>query len=121
MSDLFDYKPTGEQLAAEGMERATKSAEKARPGWTDDAFDFLKYFASANAEFIGEDVKAWAYRNGLDEPPNDSCWGTVMRRGSKERITEFLGYAKRSQTAARHGTPSRLWKSLVYKGAPSNG
>ena len=102
--------PSAESLAAEGIARSAEHAEAVREGWGDDAYGYLeRYVAVTPDEFLGEELKRWAYDNGLDEPVNESAWGSVIRRASRAKLIEFVGFAK-SKNASRHGTPGRLWR-----------
>lgn len=99
-----------EELAAKGIAESAAHAEAVREGWGEDAYNCLvDYVARTPDEFLGEELKAWAYDNGLDKPANEGAWGSVLRRASRAKLIEMIGY-RAARNASRHGTPSRLWR-----------
>ena len=107
-------KVTAAQKAKRAIAKVKDKAEQLRPGWTAEAGDWLYRYAETHDEFIVEDAKQWAYDQGFDPPHNDGAWGHVTRTASAKNYIKFIRYAEKSDNANRHGTPSRLWRSLIY-------
>jgi hypothetical protein len=110
MNNQFEF--SGFDLGRQGMELA---AARAGPIWAEAAFDRLASFARGCAYFTTEQMKAWAYAQGLVQPENESAWGGVVVRAKRERIIRFVDYVPAEQSS-RHGAPNRRWQSLVYGG-----
>jgi 5'-3' exonuclease len=92
--------------AKEGIKKAIDNAELKCPGWKDQAIQFVKNYPIT--KFMAEDVRVWAYKNGLSKPPNDRAWGAVLRECVKLRVVSHIGYQKVDNPKA-HGTPASLW------------
>lgn len=105
-------KPTGEQLAKQGMLRSTTHADAESPGWSSFAFDALLRYAETHQFFTIEQLKDWAYFNGLPVPPAPGAWGGIARRGIKEKIIIFDSY-RESRNPSQHMKPVRVWRSSV--------
>ena len=94
------------QAAREGavaMTATADRAEKARPGWQDDAYRMLCAFANVTfGDFLVEEIRSYAVKNGLDEPPDARAWGAVVQRAIRSRIVVYSGSVARA--ASSHGT-----------------
>lgn len=97
-------------LQAEGIAAATEHAEKVRPGWTDDAVAMVgRYADHIKAPFLIEDARAWAYEQGLDEPPSLSAWGAVPRRAAKLQLIHHSGTMAPTKSAGGHKDEKVVW------------
>ena len=118
---LFDCAPEVERIfpreVAEmrrdlGMSRAAHAAERAAPGWEEQALADLRTFARTHARFAVEDFRA------AFPPPegvNPKALGAVVRRAARERIVIADGYVA---VKCSNMSPRVAWKSLVYEGSP---
>ena len=97
---------TAEQLRDKGIKVAADHAEAVIPNWGEDAFEMLLQYPSNT--FMTEDVRRWAYNNGLPKPPNDMAWGSVIVKAAKEGTIIHQGYRKTSNPKA-HGRPASVW------------
>lgn len=97
-------------LAQQGIERSAKRQHAIDPYWSELAYKFLLAYAAEHPScFSVELVKAHAYANGLSKPANDSAWGSVVRRATREHRIVYAGLEP-SVNASRHGAPIRLWR-----------
>lgn len=101
------------RLADEGMKAVAAKAEEITPGWSQMAYDALLRFAKVRTLFTGEDVKRWAYDNGLPKPHNEAAWGAVFAKARRRKVTALNGYVV-ANSASRHAAPNRQWKSLIF-------
>lgn len=95
-----------------GMSRAAHAAERASPGWEEQALADLRTFARTHARFAVEDFRA------AFPPPegvNPKALGSVVRRAARERIVIADGYVA---VRCSNMSPRIAWKSLVYDGSP---
>jgi hypothetical protein len=93
-----------------GIAVTMANAESKIPGWTDAAFEQLCEFVDGNPfEFMTEDVRAFAERNGLESPPNLKAWSGVMLRAAKMKIIKKVGIGQRKQPQA-HRAFTTIWK-----------
>jgi hypothetical protein len=108
----------GEILRDGGIQLSLFNAEIKIPDWKDRAIQALKNFINENPHmhpaFQTEDVRAWAYKNGLPEPPNHRAWGAVITSAKRKGLIRFIGYANVDNPKA-HCTPASVWKTA--KGA----
>jgi hypothetical protein len=103
---------TGIQLRDAGMQLALFNAEDKVPGWAASAMAFLEQFIKRypQLKFQTEDVRRWAYLNGLKNPPNERAWGSVISSAKKDGLIQFVGYENVSNPRA-HSTPASVWRS----------
>ena len=106
------HKPTGAQMAEQGIFRSAKHAETSSPGWANFAFDALLKYARTHQSFTIEQLKDWAYFNGLATPPAPGSWGSVTRRAIKAKVIVFDCY-RESKNPSQHAKPVRVWRSAV--------
>ena len=103
-----DDRTPGERGRDEGMERAITHAEKCRPGWKDDAIAMIARFPLE--EFRAEQLSAFAYANGLDRPPAERAWGSVMVQARRAGLVAPLGFEKTVGTRIAHTTFVCRWR-----------
>lgn len=90
-----------------------KAAAGAGEEWLADALDFFVIFATENKEVQMDDVRKFAYENGMDAARDDRWWGPIGRRAEKSGIVKWAkpGKAKNKQA---HRRPNNVWKSKIY-------
>jgi hypothetical protein len=118
MIDLFSappYQPTTRQLAGEGMRQAVEHADAVELKWSERAYAFLERYAAANREFLTEDVRTWAHRNGLPLAPDNRAWGAVINRASRERLIVRDRY-ETIRIPPSHARPMPVWRSKTFGG-----
>jgi hypothetical protein len=103
--DLF----TAKQLAERGISESHEHAEEVDAGWTERAVKAVAEYAKLNEMFLAEDAKAWAYESGLEVPPVDGAWGSVMRLAAGRGIIHPFG-RKAASSPGSHGKLMRLWR-----------
>ncbi len=103
-------------LADLGMKRAAQSAERMNPGWTDEAFEFLKKYARSHELFISEDVSDMSREEGMRQPSTDRAWGSIYTRAQKENIIIQDGSGR---SRRRHNSICPRWRSLIFAGSSS--
>lgn len=106
--NLFEYvPPTGRQLAQEGIAASADHAEREKPGWAELAYGYLMLYP--HQRFMAEDVRRFAERRGLGEPPDARAWGGVMQRASRAKLILKDGYGE-SGNAQAHCRPTQYWR-----------
>lgn len=78
-----------------------------------EAYPFMVEYAKQHKTFLVEDVRIWAYKNGLEEAENPSWWGGVTRKAIKEGIiskTGQMGLTKSNVSGSWH----HIWGSTIY-------
>jgi hypothetical protein len=109
MNDLFTPPATAQQLAEKGIKESHDHAEQHAAGWSTRALTCVSRYVGQTFEpFLTEDVKAWAYENGLDKPPVDGAWGHVMRTAAKHKFIHRCG-RREAKSPGSHGKPMALW------------
>lgn len=91
----------------QGIDRALENAELHHPAWSDLALDYLKRYPGK--QFMAEEVRVWAHKNGLAEPPHARAWGGVIVKAKKLGLIEHCGYGNVSNPKA-HRTPASVWR-----------
>lgn len=79
-----------------GMHRAVSRADRDQPQWSDDAMHALEMYCKAHpeAQFLGEQVRAWGEQLELVDPPADGrAWGAVFRKAASLGVIRRVGYA----------------------------
>ena len=98
-----------------GVQRAADHANRVESEWTGQALGMLTAYAtSASEPFLIEQVRAWAEKHGLPEPPDARSWGAVTRRAAAKRLIEKVGYAP---AASSNCSPKVQWRRLVQAAA----
>lgn len=95
-----------------GMGLAIDKADRDRPGWSEDALQAVRTFASTHIgqHFLAETVRSWCESShAVESPKNERAWGAVMRRAAKEGCVRKVGYAP-SQSS--NLSPKTLWESV---------
>lgn len=114
MDDLFE-RVSSQGLADIGMASAVAHADAKQPNWSDDAVSEVRFYATFNREFLGEEVRQWAHeRQGLSKPPKACAWGAVMVRAARDGLIERAGY-RTTSIPPQHAKPAVLWRSLIYR------
>ena len=98
------------------MKQALDHAEAVAPGWKQYAMNYLvRYLAEiapriSSREFMAEDVRNWAHRNGLELPPTGRAWGGIITKAANMGliIKVGLGYTKNKKA---HKTPAAIWRA----------
>lgn len=111
----FDNLTESENFAKEegkkGMQRAIENALRSDPDWADNAYEFLRIYASRNEFFISEDVSDASRRENINQPPTDRAWGSVYRKACQDGLMEIDGVGR---SRRRHGSICPRWRSLIY-------
>jgi hypothetical protein len=105
MKDLFDVAASINNRNA-GIQAAIDHADYEKPHWKERALNFLKKYP--HNEFMAEDLRAWAYLNGLPEPPHERAWGGVITAARKMGLIRHCGYSSVKNPNA-HRTPASVW------------
>lgn len=96
-------------MGAEGMRRAEQRAERESPGFSAEAFRFLKGYVSTHYSrpFAGEDVVDMARTCGL-VAPDSRAWGGVFLKAKRAGLIRLSNewYPRRNG----HGTQARMWE-----------
>lgn len=73
-----------------GMEQAEESSGQ---NWQEEAFDHLKEYVkqAGKREFMMEQVREFAYDNGLSYPPSERAWGSIAIRAIKTKLIQRVG------------------------------
>lgn len=81
---------TGRELKQGGIQVAADHADRAHPGWQDQAINNLKYFLLwNNSPFMCETFRAFAEEEcQLPPPPHARAYGAVMQRA--QRVPAFI-------------------------------
>ena len=100
---------TGKELRDKGIQRAINHAEREEPNWQQQALAYLMRYPGKR--FQAEDVRLWAYENGLTPAPHDRAWGAVIIYAKKHGIIRFYGY-KNVKNPKAHSTPASVWDKV---------
>lgn len=89
-----------------GMASSTAHAERASPGWSDDAYSLLMQFADTQGKaWTAERMREWAHAQGLEEPPDLRSWGGVVARALHRHVICRVGSAPtKSSNLSQHPT-----------------
>lgn len=97
--------------AIEGMERAADHAERDLPGWGERAYYYLRLYVASHTEpFVAPELRAWAHRQGLEQPPSAYAWGSVFHRARRAGLISPEGYRQYGDDTM-HTQSVRVWKA----------
>lgn len=95
------------------MRRALLSAESKNSLWPAQAMDMLRRFVeSYGGPFMVEDVRAFAYKQGLQHPDLDQAWGAIVRRAAKSGLIVKIGQGV-AKDPTRHRGYTALWQRIT--------
>jgi hypothetical protein len=95
-------------LRDEGMARAKSHADVVYENWSACAYAALiRYVGVHLDDFTAEDVREWAI--DVPEPPDRRAWGSVLLKGSRDRIIRRAGYRPHRDPVRHHGI-STVWR-----------
>ena len=77
--------------------------------WGDVARGYLEQYPEQ--QFMAEDVRAWAYREGLEVPENDRAWGSVITKAQHDGVIRRIEYRPVRNVTA-HCTPASVWEKV---------
>lgn len=107
--DLFDA-AVAEQAADEAIARAHDNAD---PRWTERALDAIWDLAVDNATLTTDDV--WAALAHVDTQTHEPrAMGAVMRVAAGKGWVYASDDYRKSERAACHARPLRVWVSRIY-------
>lgn len=107
---------SGEQLRDAGIQQAVDHANAVHPRWIDQATDALRTYIQVHPHtklhpFTSENVRDFAEKLGLPEPPHLRAWGGVFQRAAKDGLIEKVGIAQ-SQAAHCHCSFVSQWLAV---------
>lgn len=112
--DLMNPEPEPVQTARTRGHRAADAcaakADTVLDGWTQTASEYLQQFAWRQHRldtWLMEDARAWAYAEGLAQPPDARAWGAVVRKVEASGLIEACGYAPAKSS---NGSPKVQWR-----------
>ena len=97
-----------------GIAKSAAHAELEEPGWGNKALEYFRLYATLHPSFLTEDVRSFAYADGLQEPPAVGAWGSVSRRAVKEGYVKSRGKTP-SNNPSQHGKYMTLWVSEIFQ------
>jgi hypothetical protein len=104
-----DTRDPGQRLRDDALDRVERGAGDV---WNAAALRAVRQIATQKEYFQAEEV--WKL---VAPPENDNrALGAVMQRAKKAGICEPTDRLPRSHRPSKHASPTRLWKSLVYRG-----
>lgn len=96
--------------AIEGMKRAVAHADAVSPKWSDRALAYVAEFANfIGKPFIAAELRAYAYKHGLDSPTTEFAWGAVMNRAARDGIVKANGFRMYDGDKTSHMKAVREW------------
>lgn len=99
----------GELLGELGSRRALNHANRQAPKWGDKALQFL--IRCPLQTFSSEDVRKYAHKRGLPQPPDPRAWGAVIRKAVSTGLIQFYEINKSSNPQAHH-RPIQVWQKI---------
>jgi len=92
-----------------GISRAAHAAERRSPGWEEEALAQIGAYATRNAYFLAEDVRATF---GTPAHVDGRAWGGVFRQAVKAGLIVSDGFAPANSS---NRSPKVRWRSLVFQ------
>lgn len=99
---------TGAFLKEKGILQAITHANQKIHKWSDKAYAHLLEYIKTNSQFKTEDARAYAEKQGLEEPPSKRAWGGVVLRAARSGFIIKGGHAIVDNPKA-HNCLATLW------------
>ena len=77
--------------------------------WIEKAIEYIKKYP--HTTFKTEDVRTWAYGNGLEKHKNPRAWGNVVLAAKSKGLIKKVGFILVDNPNA-HRTPASMWKKI---------
>jgi hypothetical protein len=87
---------------------ATLAAERAQ--WLDDAFSWLRYFASTRREFTAEEFRDWWIEDEQPPPHSHHVWGALFRSAATSGLIRHTGRYRKAASVKTHAHPVAIWE-----------
>lgn len=95
-----------------GMQRALERAERDHERWGEIAFEFLRRYAKAHAEFPGFFVTMASDADpSFPQPENERAWGGIWKKAVRAGVVRDSG--RTMPHPKRHGCKAIVWVSLL--------
>ena len=94
---------------ARGNERAEDAANNAGALWKADAFNHLVSYAKRMGRFHADQARIYAFRHGLESPPDNRAWGAVISSAARQGLIKKDGFEP-VYSPGNHGRPMYIWK-----------
>jgi hypothetical protein len=105
----IDLQLTGSALRDIGMSHAVDHANRVSNGWSDRALEALWcYLREVPDPFMTEQFRRWSTSYGLDAPPHQRAYGSVMVRAKRHGMIKFVRYAQ-VETPTSHRATASMW------------
>lgn len=108
--------PFDPEESARRREEAIRRVESnADEKWKADAFQAVASIAREQSFLTTDDVWGKVSGDGTHEP---RAMGAIMRQAASAELIEATERYEQSGRVACHRRPLRVWRSLVFRGAP---
>ncbi len=94
----------------EAIQAAADHANAVHPGWSEQAYGFLKEYIKTNRSFMTEDVR-YASQGIVPIPPHLRAWGSVIKKAAKECLIKHARY-EQVKTASSHRAMASVWHTI---------
>ena len=106
--NMFSTQPSGQELRDLGIQKAEDSANSIQHTWSEQAYNQLLRFIKKQSQFMTEQFRSYAEKEGLQRPPSNRAYGSVIVRAVKSGIIKRIDY-KPVQNPKAHCTPASVW------------
>lgn len=103
--DLLSWSDS-QKNAERGIAMAVDHADAEQPGWSEQALAFVVTYAASHDQFMAEDAREYAHKQGLPLPPEGRAWGYVLQSAAKRKLIVRAGY---QPARSSNGSPKCLW------------
>lgn len=112
MNQLTLIDKDGHTLKEEGMGLARDKADRAEPGWSDQAAKYLTRFLYQwpLPDFTGEEAQVWMVREGLPRPASSNAWGSVFNSAARRGLIKKTGQYRNSQKPSARSRAIPVWR-----------
>jgi hypothetical protein len=104
---------SGKDLRDMGMAQAIGHAESVDPNWPESAHQALiRFIGSHRGEFMAEQVREFAAKTGLSQPPHLRAWGSVFLRAARAGLIRRVGFGQVTNPKA-HCANAAVWRAVL--------
>lgn len=102
---------SGKELKDSGILKAEINANRVNPGWSEQAYDYLKIFIRhRRTPFTIESFRA-SLKSYLPDPPSLRAFGALAVRAKREGLIKRVGFVQVENPKA-HQANANLWMKI---------
>lgn len=102
---------SGKKLKELGIQKSLDTAERVKPGWSDQCYRFFKIWIKKQTKPFKVESFRESVRGVINDPPSLRTFGAIVIRAKKDKLIKHVGYTQVDNPKA-HKANISLWKRV---------